>query len=247
MNDIKTISFSGEEIIVNPHSGDFDICLKRGQVKNFYFIQAYDKGEEISINFKITLEEDSHLNLVIMTLTGKKIINNYSASLVGNHSECNLSGLYLVDGGQLVENNILLNHEVAECNSNQLFKGIIDGDGVSKFYGLIKVEPDSQKIEAYQANHNLLMSDSAKAFTKPQLEIYADDVKCSHGATIGKLNEDEAFYLRSRGISETESTTLLQIAFVSEVIDKISSPDLREKCRELVEQGCRLPIIKSSR
>lgn len=236
MNNIQTVSIKGENICINPSSGLISVNLKAGEVKNCYFIQAYDTDEEVSIDFRITLEEDSHLNLVIITLTGKKIINNYSASLIGRHSECNLAGLYLVNGGQLVENNISLNHQVAECNSNQLFKGIIDGNGVAKFYGLIKVEPDSQKIEAYQANHNLLMSNDAKAYTKPQLEIYADDVKCSHGATIGFLNEDEAFYLRSRGISATESTTLLQIAFVSEVIDKIADPALREQCRTLIER-----------
>jgi len=235
MNNIQAASISGEGICINPSSGVVEICLKAGDVKNHYFIQAYQKNEEVAIDFNITLEEDSHLNLVILSLTGKKIVNNYSVSLIGKHSECNLSGLYLVDSGQLVENNILLNHQEAECNSNQLFKGIIDGDGVAKFYGLIKVEPDSQKIEAYQANHNLLMSNDAKAVTKPQLEIYADDVKCSHGATVGFLNEDEAFYLRSRGISETESTSLLQIAFVSEVLDKISDQKLKEKCISLIE------------
>lgn len=226
----------GKDVYFNTPSGDFEILLSEGEVRNCYFVQAYEAGEEVSVNFKITLAEDSHLNLVVISLSGRSIINNITAEISGTHSECNLSGMYLVDGSRLVENNIILNHSVAESSSNQLFKGIIDEKGVSKFYGLIKVAPDSQKIEAYQANHNLLMSDDAKVYTKPQLEIYADDVKCSHGATIGKLDEDQAFYLRSRGISDAESTALLQNAFVAEVIEKISDSELREKIYSLVRE-----------
>ena len=235
MDIIRDIKTFGDNVFLNIPSGEFVINLKQGEVRNCYIIQAYGENETVAVDYKISLAEDSHLNLVVTSVFGKSITNNFEVVLAGEHSECNLSGLYLIDGNQFVENNIILNHDAAKCNSNQLFKGIVDQNGISKFYGLIKVAPDSQKTEAYQANHNLLMSDDAKAFTKPQLEIYADDVKCSHGATIGKLDEEEAFYLRSRGITEGESATLLQIAFISEVIEKIPDKSLQEEIRQIVE------------
>ena len=134
---------------------------------------------------------------------------------------------------------ILLTHQVPHCHSNQVFKGILDNNGVAHFDGLIKVVPDAQKTEAYQANHNLLVSPTARAYTRPQLEIYADDVKCSHGATIGRLNPDELFYMRTRGIPVAEARLLQQVAFTNEVVEKISSPELRERMQVLVEKRLR--------
>ena len=122
---------------------------------------------------------------------------------------------------------------------NQMFKGILDDEGVTKFYGGIVVAQDAQHTEAFQANHNLLISDTAKAYSKPQLEIYADDVKCSHGATVGRLNEDELFYMRSRGIPVEEAKLLQQKAFAFEVLQHITSEELRARMDSLVEKRLR--------
>ena len=127
------------------------------------------------------------------------IDNDITVSLDAPHASCDISGLYLVDGTQKVTNTLKVRHRVPECHSRELFKGILDDSASAYFSGLIHVFPDAQKTEAYQECHNLLLSRDARAFAQPQLEIYADDVKCSHGATNGRLNEDELFCLRRPG------------------------------------------------
>ena len=130
-------------------------------------------------------------------------------------------------------------HNVPECHSSQLFKGILDGESKTSFSGRIYVAKDAQKTEAYQANNNLLASKTAKAYTQPHLEIYADDVKCSHGATVGSLNEDELFYMRSRGIEKGEARLLQQQAFAYAVLEKVSNEHLRERLGSMVESRLR--------
>ena len=159
--------------------------------------------------------------------------------LNGKGGECNLHGLYLAGGKQEISNRVNIYHNAGECKSNQLFKGILDGEAITRFSGTIYVEKGAQKTEAYQANNNLLASDGATAYTKPHLEIYADDVKCSHGATIGSLNEDELFYMRSRGISLDEAKLLQQQAFANATIEDIANPELRERLTSLVESRLR--------
>ena len=192
-------------------------------------------GCEGEAEFEITLAEGASLRMVFLSLDGKTIRNRIHVSLEGRHAECDLSGLYLPREAQEMGFDIRMDHLVPDCRSTQLFKSIVDDGAVARFFGLIKVVPDAQKTEAYQANHNLLLSESARAYTKPQLEIYADDVKCSHGATVGRLNEDELFYMRSRGISLPEARLLQQMAFTGEVLEKISSLPLRETMLERVE------------
>ena len=189
--------------------------------------------------YNISLETGASLDLVYLSLGGLKTVNRIRVSLEGERAACNLGGLCLADGRQQMDFNIILTHKVPACRSNQLFKSILSGESVARFDGLIKVVPDAQKTEAYQANHNLLASDTARAYTRPQLEIYADDVKCSHGATIGRLNPDELFYMRTRGIPMEEACLLQQLAFAHEVIEMIASPDLREQMQALVEQRLR--------
>ena len=130
-------------------------------------------------------------------------------------------------------------HRVHHCTSRQLFKGIVSGTARAGFYGRIVVDPDAQVTEAYQENHNLLLSDTAKADTQPQLEIYADDVKCSHGATIGKLNEEEQFYMRSRGIPESEAKVLQMVSFISSVLEILPEGEDRENLAAYVGQTVR--------
>ena len=189
--------------------------------------------------FDLSLAAGASLDMVFLSLGGRKTSNRIRASLNGERAVCNLSGLCLADGDQQMDFEILLTHRVPACRSNQLFKSILRGKSVAHFDGLIKVVPDAQKTEAYQANHNLLVSDTARAHTRPQLEIYADDVKCSHGATVGRLNPDELFYMRSRGITLAEARLLQQLAFAGDVLGKISSREWRERMQNRVEERLR--------
>jgi Fe-S cluster assembly protein SufD len=148
-------------------------------------------------------------------------------------------GLFLVDSKQHADNYTYINHLVPDCTSSQLYKGILDEEATGAFNGKIHVWPDAQHTKAYQKNNNLLLTDTARMHTKPQLEIYADDVKCSHGATVGQLDPDAMFYLRSRGIPFDESRHLLMYAFADEVLKEIRLPALRERITHLVDKRLR--------
>jgi Fe-S cluster assembly protein SufD len=174
-----------------------------------------------------------------ISLHGGLIRNNFYALLNGPNAEINLNGLFLCDDKQHVANYLLVDHASPGCLSNQLFKGIIGDDATGSFNGKILVRKDAQKTQAYQKNNNMLLSSSARMNTKPHLEIYADDVKCSHGATVGQLNDEAMFYLRSRGISEKEAKHLLMYAFANEIISRISVPILKDRIIELVEKRLR--------
>lgn len=190
-------------------------------------------------SFNISLAANAVLRFHIITLHGGEISNTINVKLNGKGGECELSGLYLANGKQHISNKINISHNVPECRSSQLFKGILEDEAITRFSGTILVAKDAQKTEAYQANNNLLASDFAKAYTQPHLEIYADDVKCSHGATVGSLNADELFYMRSRGISYSEAKLLQQQAFAYAALEKITNPDLLERLGNLVEKRLR--------
>lgn len=190
-------------------------------------------------DFDIRLAAGAVLRLHLITLHGGEIANRIAVSLDGPDAECELNGLYLVGGKQKVNTDIRVAHNVPGCRSTQLFKGILDGESRTRFNGLIYVAPDAQKTEAYQANHNLLISEDARIYTRPHLEIYADDVKCSHGATVGSLNAEELFYMRTRGIALPEAELLQQLAFAYQVLEKISSLPLRERLHDLAERRLR--------
>ena len=149
-------------------------------------------------------ESRSLLNANYFTLHTGITRNNIYARLNGAKAENHVSGLYVIDKNQHVDNFTFIDHAVADCESNELFKGVMDDASTGAFTGRIMVAPDAQRTNAYQSNNNLLLTNSAKINTRPQLEIYADDVKCSHGATVGQLDEEAMFYLRARGISKEE-------------------------------------------
>ena len=158
------------------------------------------------------------LDLMVLALPGENIDREIDIDIVGEGAAVNLYGLYICPGDEKVRITVRLHHRVGHGTSHQLLKGIVGGTARVAFDGRIIVAPDAQKTEAYQENHSLLLSETALVDTKPQLEIYADDVKCSHGATVGQLNEDELFYMRSRGIPEKEAKTLQMLSFLSPVI-----------------------------
>ena len=158
------------------------------------------------------------LNLEFVVLPGESKDIDVSIDLVGPGAEAHLKGLYLCKADEKVNFRIVMHHRAPGCKSTQLFNGIAGGNSQVNFGGTIVVAPDAQQTEAYQENHNIVLTPEARVETKPQLEIYADDVKCSHGATVGQLNEDELFYMRSRGIPEKEAKTLQMLSFLSPVI-----------------------------
>ena len=177
--------------------------------------------------------------MILLVLPGVSCDIKLDVKLAGEGAEANVYGAYVCGGEEKVKIAVDMHHEVAHCNSRQLFKGIVGGVSKVDFYGKIIVAKDAQRTEAYQENHNILLTDGAKVDTKPQLEIYADDVKCSHGATIGRLNEEEQFYMRSRGITLEDAKVLQMISFISPVLENIPDEAEREKVAAELEAGIR--------
>lgn len=187
----------------------------------------------------ISLGRDEELSVLLVVLPRVSADVRMKVELNGEGARFVLNGVGICHSDEKVGVSVELRHNVPGCSSSQLFKNIVGGSARSDFYGRIIVAQDAQKTEAYQANHNLLLSENARVNTKPQLEIYADDVKCSHGATIGKLNEDEQFYMRSRGISLEEARFLQMISFVSPVFDIVPDELERERLKNEVETALR--------
>jgi len=167
-------------------------------------------------------------------LSGALVRNNVHPVLAGEGAECLINGLFMVNGRQHMDNYMLVEHASPHCNSRQFYNGVLNGQGHGVFHGRIIVHKDAQKTDAKQTNRNLLLSDDAQIDTKPQLEIYADDVKCTHGATIGQVEDNALFYLRSRGLDETAAKHLLLLAFANECLDRMSSDQVRSHLERLV-------------
>jgi len=175
-----------------------------------------------------------------ITLGGRISRNDIFATLDGEGAECTLNGIYVADGDTLTDTHTTIDHAKAHCPSHEVYKGILGGKARAVFNGKIIVRQDAQKTNAKQTNKALLLSDEAQINTKPQLEIFADDVKCTHGAAIGQLDEDAMFYLRARGISEMDARNLLIHAFAGEVLDGIKADVVRERAMWLIEEKLKL-------
>ncbi len=184
-------------------------------------------------------EAGSNLTASIISLHGGFIRNNIFVTLNGEHAENHSLGLYLSDKGQYIDNYVHIDHASPNCFSNQLFKGVLDDYASGSFNGRILVRRDAQKTNAYQSNNNILLTDDAKMYSRPQLEIYADDVKCSHGSTMGRLDDNALFYLRSRGVDKREARLMLMFAFAHEVIQNIRVKALQERIDDLVNKRLR--------
>ena len=196
---------------------------------------------EHSTNLTIASEEinqgkDSNVTLHTYTLNGGLVRNNVYANVNGQNSESNLYGIYLLNEKQHVDNHTTIDHQVAHCLSNELYKGVLSDQSTGVFNGKVFVRKDAQKINAFQSNANVLLSDLASMNSKPELEIYADDVKCSHGSTTGQIDEEALFYLRARGISEKNAKLLMIDAFIGEVIEKNTNERVKEKIYTLLQQ-----------
>jgi len=180
----------------------------------------------------VRLDHGAKLTQTVATLGGGLVRNETEARIGGSGVDCLLNGLYHAQGREHVDNLIRVHHLAPESHSNQFYKGVVDGRGHAVFAGKVIVHQDAQKTNAYQKNDNLLLSDDAEIDTKPELEIYADDVKCSHGATCGDLDPGALFYLRSRGLPRTAAESVLTFAFAAEVIDRFADPTVRQHVRK---------------
>ena len=186
----------------------------------------------------IRVEAGQRTDMVLVVMPGISCDVALDVTLAGEGAEANIYGAYVCGGDEKVRIAVDMHHAVPHCNSRQLFKGIAGGNSRVDFYGKIIVAQDAQRTEAYQENHNILLSDDARVDTKPQLEIYADDVKCSHGATIGRLNEEEQFYMRSRGITLEDAKVLQMISFLAPVLEAIPEAE-RESMAAQIETAIR--------
>lgn len=188
---------------------------------------------------QIVVEGNARADVVLLIFPGISADIKLDVRLVGEGAEANVYGAYVCGGEEKVKIAVDMYHDEPHCNSRQLFKGIAGGVSKVDFYGKIIVAQDAQRTEAYQENHNILLTDGAKVDTKPQLEIYADDVKCSHGATIGRLNEEEQFYMRSRGISLEDAKVLQIISFIAPVLEHVEDETQHDALTARIESEIR--------
>ena len=202
------------------------------------------QSSSMTIPQHIVVERDACIDMVLLVMPGVSCDVKLDVRLAGEGAEANIYGAYVCGSQERVKISVDMHHDLPHCNSRQLFKGIAGGNSRVDFYGKIIVAQDAQRTEAYQENHNILLTDGAKVDTKPQLEIYADDVKCSHGATIGRLNEEEQFYMRSRGISLEDAKVLQMISFIAPVLENIPEDD-REAVAAQFEDAIR-NIVRNS-
>ncbi len=216
-----------------------EIFAGKGAQINFSRIQNEHNGSSQITHTFGHQETSSRLSSSTISLHGGFIRNNLYIKLKGEHSENNSMGLYLSDKGQYIDNYVFIDHASPNCFSNQLYKGVLDDTASGSFNGRILVHRDAQKTNAFQSNNNILLTDDARMYSRPQLEIYADDVKCSHGSTMGQLDENALFYLRSRGIGKSEAKLLLMFAFAHEVVKNIPVTALRERIDDLVNKRLR--------
>jgi Fe-S cluster assembly protein SufD len=183
----------------------------------------------------VTVAAKGRFSIDTTTLYGPLVRNELNVSLAGPEAHAELNGVYLLDGNAHCDNHSYIGHDVPDCTSDELYKGIVAGKATGVFNGKVFVKPDAQRTRAYQSNANILQGDDARVFSKPELEIYADDVKCSHGCTIGRMDEQAVFYLRSRGVSEAEARRMMSHAFMTNVLDRIANADWRKHLEGMID------------
>jgi len=213
-----------------------EIVVDKHAIVDHYKIQDEKELGYLVNTTQVIQQKQSVFSTHTFTLSGSLVRNNLTLVLDGEHIESHLNGLYLTAGNQVVDNHTVVDHRKPNCNSNELYKGIIEGKSTATFNGKIFVRKDAQKTNAFQSNKNILLSQAGTINTKPQLEIYADDVKCSHGSTTGKLDEAKIFYLRARGIGVVNAKKLLMHAFASEVVNTIKIEALRDYVEENISK-----------
>lgn len=211
------------------------IVLENGEMEYVKIESESDQAALMGHTYAL-LSRDSRFWIYTMTFSGKMVRNNLHLKLNGENIDANLNGAYLLDGMQHVDNYTKVDHAMPHCESNELYKGIITDRATGVFSGYIHVWPDAQKTNAFQSSRNILLSDNANMYTKPQLEIYADDVKCSHGATTGRIDEIALFYLRARGIPELEAKKIMIHAFTMETVENLSMEPVKAYIEERIRE-----------
>ena len=222
---------------------------KNAKLDLYCLEETHHKNTRVS-NVYIRQERDSRVNHNVITLHNGTTRNKLNLDLMGEGAECQCNGCVIADKSQHVDNNTLITHHVSHCTSHELYKYVLDDEATGAFAGRVLVKKDAQKTESQMTNQNLCATKAARMYTQPMLEIYADDVKCAHGSTVGQLNDAAMFYMQQRGISQKEARLLLQNAFINEVIDHMELEPLRDRLHYLVEkrfrgelnkcEGCRL-------
>ncbi|PZF71822.1 Fe-S cluster assembly protein SufD [Taibaiella soli] len=215
-----------------------EVYVKENAQLNHYVLQSEPATSRFVSFRQATQEKDSLYNNYTFTMPGAALVrNNLIAALKGTNVETHMFGLYLASDNQLIDNHTSVEHQQPNCFSNELYKGVLKDTSKAIFSGRIHVFQDAQKTNAFQQNNNLLLSDKATVDSKPQLEIYADDVKCSHGSTAGSFNKESLFYLQSRGIGEATARNMLVAAFAFDVTSKVKIPALRAHIEHLIEHN----------
>lgn len=241
------------KLLVCDHSVD-DVKFLATQVVEVFaeegsMFDYYDLEESTATTSRFStlhVKQSAGSNVLVngITLNNGLTRNNYYIDLLGEHADTTLCGMSILDGEQLLDTYTLITHHVPSCTSNELFKNVLDDRSVGAFSGRILVKEGAEKTEAYQANRNLCATREAHMYSKPQLEIYADDVKCSHGMTTGQLDDEALFYMQSRGIPYEEARMLLSVAFTSDVIEHVRLDVLKERLHTLVEKRFRGELAK---
>lgn len=203
---------------------------------NYYRLQNEGKNAIEVSNIETDIQKDARFTSVNISLSGDLVRNNLSLNLLGSNSEGNMFGIFLLNGKTHVDNHTNVDHTLPHAESHELYKGILADQSRGVFNGKIFVRQDAQKTNAFQQNNNILLSEDAIINTKPQLEIWADDVKCSHGCTVGQLDEEALFYLQARGIDKMQAKGLLLYAFAGEVLEKIQEESFRNYCDLLIQE-----------
>ena len=211
-----------------------EIFTEKRAFVDYYKIQNDLPSASLIDNTYIKQECDSVCSVHTFSFGGKLIRNNLNFYQYGEHCNSILKGVTILEEKQHVDHNTLVHHIAPNCESHQDYKGIFDDNSTGVFNGKILVEKDAQKLDAFQQNNNILISDKATINSKPQLEIFADDVRCSHGCTIGQLDDEAMFYLRSRGIGEKEARALLMYAFANNVLESVKIPELKKRINKLI-------------
>jgi len=232
-------SINNNSVLVNSVSEIY--CDRRSIVKH-YKIQNDKRNASLIDNTFVSQERNSDYNLHTFSLGGELTRNNLSIFQNDERIESTIKGITIIGENQHVDHNTLIHHKKPNCNSYQDYKGIFGENSVGVFNGQVLVEKEAQKTNAFQANNNVLISDKATINTKPQLEIFADDVKCSHGCTVGELDKNALFYMRSRGIPEKEATALLMYGFANKVLGSVSIPEVKTRINNIIANKLNVKI-----
>jgi Fe-S cluster assembly protein SufD len=236
-------NYTGQRENVYLSNAVTEIVIGAGAHVDHYKVQREGEKAFHMAVMQVQIGRDARFSSHAVTQGGQWVRNEINAVFEGVGGECTLNGLYQAGGEQLVDNHTFIDHAYPHCDSHELYKGILDGKARGVFNGKIYVRQDAQKTDAKQTNQTLLLSDDATINTKPQLEIYADDVKCTHGATVGQLDAESIFYLRSRGVGLAEARSLLTYAFANDIVSRIKVAAVREELERSLLQAHHLPAV----